>query len=229
MEIDGFVSLEQGCHEKFFQCERKCTTDDSHADIDERSAHALMLNYQAFLRGRCRILLRGNRDEANDLFSQVMLKVCTEQPSRLRHIQHLGGWLNRIAYNQFIDDQRERQAQERRDENLCYLYQTIEHQARSPEQEFLNNELDRHIRLAFQSLPERLRRAAHLRFYEGAPYEEIAADLAISQANARKRIQEARKILAASLRIYTDEPLRPNRGRPCVQVVIGELASPDTE
>ncbi len=208
MEIDGFSSPAQCCHEEHFQPDHPGMPNRPEEDapgIDaEHSAHTLMLRYQGFLRGRCRILLRGNRDDANDLFSQVMLKVCTEQPGRLRNIRHVGGWLNRIAYNQFIDDQRERQAQERRDDSLSYLYETVGHQAPSPEQEFLNDELDRHIRSAFELLPDRLRRAAHLRFYEGAPYEEIAADLAISQANARKRIQEARKILAAYLRSYLD-------------------------
>ncbi len=162
----------------------------------------LMSHYQGYLRARCRILVRGNRDEANDLFSRVMVKVCAERPDRLRHVQHFGGWLSRIAYNQFIDDQRERQAQERRDDSLCYLYETIGHQAPSPEQELLNSELDRHIRQAFESLPERLRQAAHMRFYEGSAYEEIATELAISQANARKRIQEARRHLADRLRAY---------------------------
>lgn len=195
MDTEGFGSPVQHGDDEPYQLDRAGA---------EHSAQTLMLDYQGYLRGRCRILLRGNRDDANDLFSQVMLKVCTEPPDRLRDIRHLGGWLNRIAYNQFIDDQRERQAQERRDDGLGYLYETIGHQAPSPEQEFLNSELDRHIRSAFALLPERLRQAAHLRFYDGAPYEEIADALAISQANARKRIQEARKVLAAHLRGYLD-------------------------
>lgn len=207
METEGFGGLDSSCHGEHLQVDQdgmhQCRETANDAD-DRDAALALMMRYQGFLRGRCRILVRGNRDDANDLFSQVMLKVCSETPSRVRDIRHMGGWLNRIAQNQFIDYQRERQAQERRDENLCYLFETIGYQAPSPEQEFLNDELDRHIRSAFDTLPARLHRAAHMRFYEGAPYEEIAAHLAISQANARKRIQEARKLLAAYLRNYLE-------------------------
>lgn len=206
MEIDSFSSRPLCGSEEHFEFDRPGlgqglapVTQDTEVG---HNVQDVILHYQSFLRGRCRTLVRGNRDDANDLFSQVMLKVCTEPPQRLREIRHIGGWLNRIAYNQFIDDQRERQALERRDDNLGYFYETVGHQSPSPEQEFLNDELDRHIRSAFEALPDRLWRAAHLRFYEGAPYEEIAAELNISQANARKRIQEARKILASHLRRY---------------------------
>lgn len=214
MEIDSAYDMVRRGHDETLSSDMADTHAGPFEGTSDANAgdgiHTLMLHYQGYLKGRCRILVRGNRDEANDLFSQVMLKVCTEPPGRLGQIRHLGGWLGRIAHNQFIDDQRERQARERRDDSLCYLYETIGHQAPSPEQELLNNELSRHIRLAFESLPERLRPAAQMRFHEGAPYEQIAADLSISQANARKRIQEARKILTAKLRAYIDGSARPS-------------------
>lgn len=230
MEIDSAHNPAQHGHDDIYppdmsnRHERPLPGTDTNTDI-----HALMLHYQVYLRGRCRILVRGNRDEANDLFSQVMLKVCSEPPDRLRQIRHLGGWLSRIAHNQFIDAQRERQAQERRDDNLCYLYETIGYQAPSPEQALLNGELDHYIRQAFDSLPERLRQAAHMRFYEGAPYEEIATDLSISEANARKRIQEARKILTAFLRTYIDGHRPSDGNRSSTRPVAGPHAKPDID
>ncbi|WP_126452882.1 RNA polymerase sigma factor [Sulfuriflexus mobilis] len=183
----------------------------------------LVLNYQSFLRWRCYMLVHGNSDEANDLFSQVIFKVYTERPERLREIRHIGGWLSRVAHNQHIDSLRVRQARERCEGNLAYLYETIGYQAPSPEQELLNSELEQNIRQAFESLPQRLRQAAHMRFFEGAPYEEIAAGLAISQANARKRIQEARKILSTCLRAYLEGSSKSRYGcvplspEPCTQ------------
>lgn len=164
-----------------------------------------MRNYQKFLMGRCCMLTHGNRHDANDLFSRVMLKVCSARPDQLQQVRHLGGWLSRIAYHQFIDDQRERQANARRDDGLSYLYEAIGLAAPSPEQEYLNSELSRHLSRAFESLPARLRRAAYMRFCEEAPYEEIAADLSISQANARKHIQEARKLLSLRVRSYVGD------------------------
>lgn len=170
---------------------------------EENSIQNLIERYQDFLMSRCRKLTHGNKDDANDLFSAVMLKVCNESKEQLQKINHFGGWLNRVAHNQFIDDQRERVASERRDDSLRYFYETISYEAPSPEQEYLNNELKQHLNLAFESLPERLRRAAHMKFHEDAPYEEIAADLSINQANARKHIQEARTILKKQMRRYT--------------------------
>lgn len=165
---------------------------------------ALLTNYRSFLMNRCRMLTHGNRHDANDLFSRVVLKVYSEQPDQLQRIRYVGGWLSTVAYNLFIDEQRERQASARRDENLGYFYEILGVESASPEQILLNKELGRHLYLAFAALPTRLRPAAHMRFHEEAPYEEIAATLCISQANARKHIQEARKILAARLRVYAD-------------------------
>lgn len=181
----------------------------SAANIDD--IRTLVHNYQNFLMGCCRILTHGNRHDANDLFSRVMLKVCSEGPDQLQRIRHLGGWLSRIAYHQFIDDQRERQASARRDDGLSYLYETIGLSALSPEQEYLNSELNLQLRGAFSALPARLRRAAYMRFYEEAPYEEIAASLGISPANARKYIQEARKLLGARVRSYIGADPAPSR------------------
>jgi RNA polymerase sigma factor (sigma-70 family) len=177
-----------------------------------KDIHALVHNYQGFLMGQCRMLTRGNRHDANDLFGRVMLKVCSEGPEQLQQIRHLGGWLSRIAYHQFIDDQRERQASARRDDGLSYLHETIGQASASPEQEYLNNELNLQLQQAFASLPMRLRRVAYMRFYEEAAYEEIATNLHISTTNARKHIQEARKLLGESVRGYVDEaaPPRPD-------------------
>nr|WP_255484637.1 sigma-70 family RNA polymerase sigma factor [Duganella sp. 1224] len=171
----------------------------------------MVINYKTFLMGRCRKLTHGNLHDANDLFSRVMLKVCSESPQQLRQVRHMGGWLSRIAYNQFIDDQRERQADARRDGGLSYLSETIGLSALSAEQEYLNAELSHQLGLAFEALPERLRRAAYMRFCEDAPYDRIAADLAITPANARKHIQEARRLLGARVRRYVGNELLPQR------------------
>jgi RNA polymerase sigma factor (sigma-70 family) len=187
--------------------------DHTHAHSGaENNAQSLMRNYRKFLMGRCCMLTHGNRHDANDLFSRVMLKVCSARPDQLRQIRHLGGWLSRIAYHQFIDDQRERQSSARRDDGLAYLYETLGVASPSAEQEYLNAELNRQLSRAFETLPTRLRRAAYLRLCEEAPYEEIAADLSISQANARKHIQEARRLLGVRVSGYvSDQGLAPWR------------------
>lgn len=169
---------------------------------DQEQAAALAWNYRTFLMGRCRQLTRGNREDANDLFSRVMLKLYSEPPTQMEQIRHLGGWLYRVAQNQYIDDQRERQAMARRDDELTFLSTVYGVDAPSPEQQYLNDELRRHLRLAFDRLPQRLQAAARMRFHDEAPYKEIAAHLAINEVLARKLIQEARKLLGEYLRAY---------------------------
>lgn len=148
--------------------------------------------------------MRGNPDDAKDLFSLVILKFYSEQPEQLRKVRHLGGWLNRVARNKYIDILRERQADERRDQGYGYLDQVLENFPPSPEQIAINAELSRHIHSAFEQLPDRIRLAAKLRFEEDASYETISNALDISQVCARKRVQDARRLLSSSLGRYLD-------------------------
>lgn len=180
-----------------------------------------ILRYQAFLKSQCRRLSGGNAEQAGDLFSLVLLKVCSEHPEQFRQINHPGGWLVRIAQNKSIDLQRSRQAEERRERELALAPEITRLHARSPEQTLLGNELVGQIQLAFDLLPARLRPAAELRLIDEASYPAIAAALGISQMNARKRVQEARRYLAQILQCYLgceaappeDIPLWPAQAR----------------
>jgi len=183
-------------------------TDQQLLDIFSRGGNTavsiLMTRYEGFLQYQCRRLTGGNADDAKDLFSLVLLKVYTEQPEHLKKVRHLGAWLSRIAQNKSIDLQRERMAAERRDQNLFYLRDSLCALPSSPEDTLLNQELLQQIQHAFDALPPRLRPAAELRFVEDADYETISRRLGISQVNARKRVQEARKRLIAALHRYLE-------------------------
>ncbi|MHB9117301.1 MAG: RNA polymerase sigma factor [Burkholderiales bacterium] len=188
---------------------------DSFATGDPLALCVLINRYQNYLHKQCRILMRGNSDDAKDLFSLVILKFYSEQPEQLRKVRHLGGWLNRVARNKYIDILRERQADERRDQGLGYLDQTLENFPPSPEQIAINAELSRQLHSAFEQLPDRIRLAAKLRFEEDASYETISSALDISQVCARKRVQDARRLLASSLGRYLDTGRPPRRsGKP---------------
>jgi len=163
----------------------------------------LMSRYKGFLQHQCRRLAGGNSDDAKDLFSLVLLKVYTEQPEQLRKIRHMGGWLSKVAHNKSIDLQRERIAAERRDQQLVHFGEfSGSVLPRSPEQTVLDRELAWQIQQAFHALPPRLQATAELRFVEDASYEEISRRLGISQVNARKRVQEARRRLEQTLLTY---------------------------
>ena len=58
---------------------------------------------------------------------------------------------------------------------------------------------------AIDALPPRLQATARRRFIDEADYGEIADELQIRQANARKRVQGARQFLRPCLRIYLYE------------------------
>ncbi len=177
---------------------------DAFARGDHHALCILISRYQNFLHNQCRNLVRGNPDDAKDLFSLVILKFYSEQPEQLRKVRHLGGWLNRVARNKYIDILRERQADERRDQGLGYLDQVMENFPPSPEQIVINAELSRQLHYAFDQLPDRIRLAAKLRFEEDASYETISNLLDISQVCARKRVQDARRLLVSSLSPYLD-------------------------
>lgn len=175
------------------------------ANGQEGALTLFILRYQAFLKSQCRRLVGGNPEDAGELFSMVLLKICSEHPEQFRHIEHPGGWLVRIAQNKSIDLQRSRQAEARRGRELAVQEQDSDTRlSASPEQALLLGELLQQIRWAFGLLPARLRPVAELRLIDEASYEDIARVLGISQVNARKRVQEARRHLAQWLGHYLD-------------------------
>ena len=187
----------------------ECATDQSDQELLEAVAQGsgaalcrLVASYRAFLLCHCRRIVGGNMHDAKDLYSLVILKICSEQPEQIRKIKNFGGWLCRVARNQYIDQRRTHQAEERRNDNLKHLYDIISAQQTSPEESFLNSELLTQIGMAFEILPPRLRVIAELRFVEDASYDSIAARLGISQLNARKRVQEARQRMTCLLVKY---------------------------
>lgn len=72
----------------------------------------------------------------------------------------------------------------------------------SPESAVLLQELGMTIRRAINALPLRLRDPFILRYYQDLSYQDIAQQLALSTANVRKRIQQAREILQKHLNKY---------------------------
>ncbi|MBV8645849.1 sigma-70 family RNA polymerase sigma factor [Paludibacterium sp.] len=175
------------------------------ADGEHGAIALVVARYQGFLKYQCRRLAGGDTDEAGDLFSLVLFKLITEQPEQMRSIRHLGGWLRRVAQNKSIDLQRTRQAEARHSQQLTHLQETCGNRPRSPEQELLIGELRQKIQYALETLPPRLLAVAELRFLHEASYEVIAQELGITQVNARKRAQEARRLLVQHLRPYVGD------------------------
>jgi RNA polymerase sigma factor (sigma-70 family) len=69
----------------------------------------------------------------------------------------------------------------------------------SPEERLLVTEIGTLIATAIGELPPPLRDAARLRFIDEVSYPEMAEALAITVENARKRVQQSRRMLRERL------------------------------
>lgn len=140
--------------------------------------------------------------DAEDALSQVREKARHMLP-RAAGVRDPKAWLTRVAVNQCIDIQRNQQRHRRQTVHLdasdaddllaAVAYGVL------PAHNLVLCELKTAIDRAIHALPTLMRDASILYFLEERSYQEIAADLNISYANARKRIQKARTILRASL------------------------------
>src|SRR6185369_11580402 len=77
--------------------------------------------------------------------------------------------------------------------------QHLAHSAPNPEQTMLAKEAVRLLERAVANLPPDYREAVVLRFWEDLAYSEIAEVLSISEALARWRVHQARKLLSERL------------------------------
>jgi tetratricopeptide (TPR) repeat protein len=75
---------------------------------------------------------------------------------------------------------------------------------KTPQQSYLDRELDAFVRQAVRALPDRLRQPMVLRFFRQLSYQEIGRELRISEENARKRVQQARAMLRERLAGYSE-------------------------
>ncbi|MEA2695068.1 MAG: hypothetical protein QOJ16_4455 [Acidobacteriota bacterium] len=151
----------------------------------------------------------GNHVDAEEAFgnaSIVALIKFKELGSTLRDPK---AWLNRLFRNACMDLYRKRKRQrELGVSNLEDLEGLQSPSAttvlKTPQQSYLDRELDAFVRQAVRALPERLRRPMVLRFFRQLSYQEIGLQLRISEENARKRVQQARAALRERLAGYSE-------------------------
>ena len=169
--------------------------------------------YGPQLRQRCLVWMGGRRDEADEAFSRAGLLALQKYPGQRRQVLNPRSWLLKLTYHVCMDLHRERGR--RREHSLGTLVETwpesVERPdsspAADPEACYLAGELEDRLRQWVEELPPRLRSATALHVVQEVPYREVAPALGISEANARKRVQEARAILRGRLREYLG-PLR---------------------
>ena len=156
---------------------------------NDRAFEAIVHRYRRPLLRHCRRLLPAAR--AEDAVQQAFLNAYRALLADERAID-LRPWLYRIAHNASLNALRAG-ANLDAPESLSEEIDGVE----LPEQAFERRERLAHVVAAVQALPPRQRDAVVLRELEGRSYEEIAAELQISDGAVRQLLNRARTTLRA--------------------------------
>lgn len=157
------------------------------------------LEHRQMLYRCCVTWMGGDRYAAEDALSLAALKGRDKWLQQTAEIENPRAWLKRLVHNLCVDLHRHRGREAKLDKLEAIADSRA---AESPETLLLRRELDKYIRGAISSLPLSLREPFILRCHRQLPYSEIARQLNLSNANARKRIQKARSHLRAELSLY---------------------------
>ena len=179
--------------------ERERILLDRIAECDRDAFWILWQIHAEYLFGVGLRLCRGNADEAHDILGDASVRLIEDMPRHALFIRDSRRWLTRSVVNIAIDrfrTYRQHVVAVGTFEGLA-LAATADSlvQARTPEDDASSSQLLRRTIVQIAALPERLRVTAALHFLLYRSYDEIADELGISAALARKRIQEARDIL----------------------------------
>lgn len=173
--------------------------------------------YQGTLHQVCLREMDGHAADAEDALSQVMLKTLDRLPAYALEIRHLKAWLLQMTRNLCLDLRRKQQHQSETAENWKIITLT-EPQNEPP---MVYAERDSEILLRIATLPPRLREPLELYIVQEIPVKQVAAQLGLSPANVRKRVQLAR----AQLRRQMDgHPATNSAGKKPRRSVAGNAA-----
>ncbi|MEH2322363.1 MAG: sigma-70 family RNA polymerase sigma factor [Nostoc sp.] len=162
--------------------------------------------YRDYLYSRCLQWMGGNRHDADDLFSRAMLKAWNQWPDYRSKITKPRAWLSRLIQNLCMDLHRERKPEAQRIKNFDDIqfadHAVVTSRPKSPESEIFSYELRAYLYHKIESLPTRLRQSFIFRYCQEKSYKDIAKELALSEDNVYKRVQQARRILQKQLNKY---------------------------
>lgn len=137
--------------------------------------------------------LTGNRDDAQDLVQEALLKV--RRGLERYEPGSLEGWLARIVTNVFLDDmrRRKRRPSSTLPENPDLVLPP------SPAADEVSHELPADLQAALASIPEDFRVPVVLCDVADQSYEQIAAAVGVPVGTVRSRIHRGRRLLRSTL------------------------------
>ena len=173
---------------------------------DPDAAWELWQRHVEALYAICFAEMKRNRADAEDALARSMLKAIVQLPRFAAHIVSVPAWLRRLTRNVCRDIQRE-QARLRIAEGAFPDWTFAEEGDAQHESEPCEP-----VALVEQ-LPDRLREVFALRMLQQMSYSDIAARLQLTPAAARKRVQQARRLVKA----WRHGDVSTNRERVCAE------------
>ena len=177
---------------------------------DSGAFWSLWIKHRPHLYSVCYRLMRREHADADDAVSSSMLVAYAKLPSYASEIIDIEAWLTRLACNVCLDMMKERCRGSRKaevlDEQVLARREASLPEPPSPEETVVHTQMTCAILRAIDELPPALRDVAHLRFVQGVSYGTIAETLAITEVNARKRVQQARQHLRPRLTPAAETP-----------------------
>ena len=179
---------------------------------DQDAFWSLWMMHRPHLLAVCYRQMRCVGADADDAVSRSMLVAHAKLPAYAAEIIDVEAWLTRLTCNVCLDIKKERCRGSRKaemlDEDVLTRREASLPKAQTPEDMVLVTQIGRGIRRAIAELPPPLRAVAELRFVHESGYGVIARFLSISEANARKRVQQARELLRPQLVDFAPGSLR---------------------
>jgi RNA polymerase sigma-70 factor (ECF subfamily) len=171
---------------------------------DREAFWSLWIMHRPHLLAVCRRQMRRVHADADDAMSRSMLLAHAKLPVYAAQIIDIEAWLTRLTCNVCLDIKKERcrgsRKSESLDERVLSRREATLPAPLSPLDSVLHAQMGNGIRNEIEALPGALRIVAELRFVHELGYDVIAERVAITEANARKRVQQARELLRPRLR-----------------------------
>ena len=157
------------------------------------------MEHHSYLRKQTLRLMSGNLADAEDALSNAMLKAMQKFNAYAGLIVNERAWLTRLVHNVCMDLHRSNQRIARSvEDTVAGEIDTLgggEGAVRTPEDETLAHRAMDELAAELERMPRSLRQPLLMRVLDDMSYEDIAAELKLSNCAVRKRIQLARGFL----------------------------------
>jgi RNA polymerase sigma-70 factor (ECF subfamily) len=188
------------------QLERLQATNALHEGVRSRFRY-MYEEHRGYLHNLSLRWSAGNHAEAEDAVSDVFCRAVDVLSNGNTVVMNERAWLGRMLHNRCVDRHRRRRLEAQEPLDLDQDGDIGERAAAggdlpTPENEILNRELGVVLKDAVDTLPETLKGPFNMRLVHEESYCAIAERFGLSQANARKRVQQAREILRDRLTGY---------------------------